>query len=229
MVDTLDDDDLWRVDLFAVLGITPETPKEEVRNAYKALAKQFHPDRFPVGSAEQDAAKERFSMINRAYEVLYNDTKKAQYLDTRRLLAEHLPPEQQVEAAVAATPTPAPTAEPVSAPRPDASGSKFSAQDYKKKQADDLYKEGLRLSQKNRHDDAINVYQKAIALDAHVAKYHSALGQAYTQKGWKGMAQAAFKQALVLDPRDATAKKLYEPEKPKKKGLMDSLKELFKN
>ena len=226
MVNTLDDDDLWRVDLFAVLGITPETPREEIRNAYKALAKQLHPDRFLAGSAEQEAAKELFSLINRAYEVLYNDTKKAQYLDTRRLLAEHLPPEQQGTAATESAPAPA--AEPAPAPRQEASGSKFSAQDYKKKQADDLYKEALRLNQKNLLDDAITAYQQAIALDAQVAKYHSGLGQAYAQKGWKGMAHAAFKQALVLDPRDATAKKLYEPEKPKKKGLMDSLKELFK-
>lgn len=229
-METLDDDDLWRVDLFEVLGITQETEKDEVRNAYKSLAKKFHPDRYPANSKEQEEAKERFSMINRAYEVLSNDMKRAQYLDTRRLLAEHLVNTQKAaEAAAAAKAAPSPAAATETPTvKIESNVAKTSAEEYKKKQAEDAYKEGQRLFARNQLDEAISAYQQAISSMPNVAKYHSALGQAYTNKGWKGMAQSALKQALVLDPKDPTAKRLFEPEKPAKKGLFDGLKGLFK-
>jgi len=228
-VDTLDDDDLWRIDLFEVLGVSQEADKDEIRAAYKKLAKQFHPDRFPAGSKEQEEAKERFSMINRANDVLFNDVKKAQYLDTRRLLAEHLVAAQNAAAAAAAETAPA-AAAPAAAPAAAKAEphSQISAEEYKKKQADEAYQEGQALMRKNLLDEAITAFQRAISTSPNIAKYHAALGQAYTNKGWKGMAQSALKQALVLDPKDPTARKLFEPEKPKKKGFMDSIKELFK-
>ncbi|MGE3728287.1 MAG: DnaJ domain-containing protein [Candidatus Sericytochromatia bacterium] len=230
-METLDDDDLWRVDLFEVLGIAQDTEKDDVRNAYKSLAKKFHPDRYPANSKEQEEAKERFSMINRAYEVLSNDMKRAQYLDTRRLLAEHLVNTQKAEeaaAAATAAKAAAATAAETPAVKIESNVAKTSAEEYKKKQAEDSYKEGQRLFSRNQLDEAITAYQQAIAAMPSVAKYHSALGQAYTSKGWKGMAQSALKQALVLDPKDGTAKRLFEPEKPSKKGLFDGLKGLFK-
>lgn len=223
-MDVLDDDDLWRIDLFEVLGISQDATKAEIRNAYKNLAKQFHPDRFPAGSAEQAQAKERFSLINRAYEVLSHETKKAQYLDTRRLLAEHL-----MTATQAPAPQPATEAANTQPQVKDtAQTPKISADEYKRKQAEDSYKEGQRYFSRNQLDEAITAYQRAISLMPDIAKYHSALGQAYNNRGWKGMAQAEFKQALVLDPKDPVAKRLFEPEKPKKKSIFDGLKQLFK-
>ena len=47
-----------------VLGVTPGTPPEELKKAYKKLALQFHPDRNP-GNTE---AEERFKQITAAYE-----------------------------------------------------------------------------------------------------------------------------------------------------------------
>lgn len=227
-METLDDDDLWRIDLFEILGITQETEKDDVRNAYKNLAKKFHPDRYPANSTEQEEAKERFSMINRAYEVLSNEMKRAQYLDTRRLLAEHLVTAQKAAEATAAQATATAAAAAAAAPKAESNVAKTSAEEYKKKQSEDQYKEGQRLFARNQLDEAITAYQQAIAASPNVAKYHSALGQAYMSKGWKGMAQSALKQALVLDPKDHTAKRLFEPEKAAKKGLFDGLKGLFK-
>ncbi len=226
-METLDDDDLWRIDLFEILGITQETEKDDVRNAYKNLAKKFHPDRYPANSTEQEEAKERFSMINRAYEVISNDMKRAQYLDTRRLLAEHLVTTQKAAEASAAQATAAAAAA-SPPPKAESNVAKTSAEEYKKKQSEDQFKEGQRLFARNQLDEAITAYQQAIAASPSVAKYHSALGQAYMSKGWKGMAQSALKQALVLDPKDHTAKRLFEPEKAVKKGLFDGLKGLFK-
>ncbi|MEZ0371024.1 MAG: DnaJ domain-containing protein [Candidatus Sericytochromatia bacterium] len=248
----IDDDNLWRVNLFDVLGIKEETSKDDMKNVYKQLAKKYHPDRFPAGSPAQAEAKEKFSGINRAYEVLSNDAKRHQYLDTRRLLADHLAvldlvttPEQaaqqahdaqQAQAAQQPQAAPPPAAAPAASPPAAQQGQghkKINAsgppkEDYKTKEAEDAFKEGNVQFGKNDLDGAITSYQRAITILPDQSKYHSNLGRAYMMKGWKGMAQSAFKQALVLNPNDALAKKHYEPEKAKKKGLLDGLLGRFK-
>lgn len=216
----VDDDNIWRIDLFAILGVTEDQSKEELRQVYKKLAKQYHPDKFPAGSQEQEDAKTRFSEISQAYEILSNEQKRQQYLDTRRLLAHHLEAEAQ-----AAAPAAADSAAPAAAATPAPSPAKKAppAQDYKLKEAEESFKEGLNLMRKNDVDAAISAFQRAISILPDTSKYHSNLGQAFLNKGWTGMAQASFKKALVLNPNDPVAKKNYEPEKPKKKGLFSGL------
>lgn len=231
MID-VDDDNLWRVNLFEILGVSEDTSKDELKNVYKSLAKKFHPDRFPAGSAEQNEAKEKFSDINKAYDILGNDAKRVNYLDTRRLLAEHLISVEGVNTPAAA-PADAPTAEAAKAPAaapaakapPKREGPK---EDAKLKQAEEAFKEGNVLFNKSDLDNAISSFQRAISMMPDIGKYHSSLGRAYLMKGWKGMAQSAFKQALVLNPNDPVAKKHYEPEKSKKKGLLGGIFGKFK-
>lgn len=216
----VDDDNIWRIDLFAILGATEDQNKEDLRQIYKKLAKQYHPDKFPAGSKEQEDAKTRFSEISQAYDILSNEQKRQQYLDTRRLLAHHLAAEAQAAAGDSAAPAAAPAAAPsAAAPLPKAA----PAQDYKLKEAEEAFKEGLNLMRKNDTDAAISSFQRAISIFPDTSKYHSNLGQAFLNKGWTGMAQASFKKALVLNPNDPVAKKNYEPEKPKKKGLFGGL------
>lgn len=229
----IDDDNLWRINLFDVLGIQEETDKDEMKSVYKQLAKKFHPDRFPAGSPAQNEAKEKFSGINRAYEILSHEGKRAQYLDTRRLLADHLAvldmvnPVDVPPAAKTAAPTPTAASSAPPPPKPAASHAGKGG-DYKLKEAEDAFKEGNTLFNKSELDGAISAFQSAIALMPDTAKYHSNLGRAFLMKGWKGSAQSAFKQALVLNPNDPVAKKHYEPEKAKKKGLLDGLLGRFK-
>jgi len=61
-------------DYYKILGISKTASKEEVKSAYKKLAKQFHPD------VNKDAdATEKFKEINEAASVLGDDTKRQQY------------------------------------------------------------------------------------------------------------------------------------------------------
>lgn len=56
---------------YALLGLEHTATDEEVRNAYRRLAKVHHPDRYQqVGQEAVDAATERFQDINAAYEHL---------------------------------------------------------------------------------------------------------------------------------------------------------------
>ncbi len=69
-------------DLFARLGIPRTAGRDEVKQAYLGLAKQFHPDRFlaPALSDLTTTVKELFAALNEAYEVLSDNRKRAEYL-----------------------------------------------------------------------------------------------------------------------------------------------------
>lgn len=60
--------------LYDVLGIPMDAPREEIRRAYRRKALEWHPDKNPSPDAE-----ERFREIGRAYEILYDDERRAHY------------------------------------------------------------------------------------------------------------------------------------------------------
>lgn len=54
-----------------VLGLKPGSPKDQIKTAYRKLAKEFHPDKLAgMSQGIQDLAKEKFQMIQQAYEYL---------------------------------------------------------------------------------------------------------------------------------------------------------------
>ena len=54
---------------YEVLGISPSATNEEVRDAYRALAKKYHPDNY-VDSPLADMAEEKMKEINAAYDEI---------------------------------------------------------------------------------------------------------------------------------------------------------------
>lgn len=54
-------------DSYALLGVAPDAGADELKAAYRAKARQWHPDRFPEGP-ERVQAEERMIRLNRAYE-----------------------------------------------------------------------------------------------------------------------------------------------------------------
>jgi len=58
-------------DPWTVLGVSQNADEEEIKKAYRALVKKYHPDRFATSpKATQDEAAERMREINEAYEFL---------------------------------------------------------------------------------------------------------------------------------------------------------------
>ncbi len=62
-------------DYYEVLGIAKGASKDDIKKAYRALAKKYHPDMNP-GNKEAEA---KFKEVNEAYDVLSDDDKKARY------------------------------------------------------------------------------------------------------------------------------------------------------
>jgi len=61
-------------DYYAILGISRNASKDEVKNAYRKLALRYHPDR-----NKSPAAGEKFEGISEAYAILSDDEKREQY------------------------------------------------------------------------------------------------------------------------------------------------------
>ncbi len=68
-------------DFYQVLGVPDSASQEDIKKAYRRLAKQYHPDANP----NNPSAAERFKEISEAHAVLSDAEKRKQYDQMRRL------------------------------------------------------------------------------------------------------------------------------------------------
>ncbi|PZO21804.1 MAG: molecular chaperone DnaJ [Leptolyngbya foveolarum] len=64
-------------DYYEILGIAKEADASEIKRAYRALARRYHPDLNPGDKA----AEEKFKLLGEAYDVLSDVEKRQQYED----------------------------------------------------------------------------------------------------------------------------------------------------
>jgi len=60
-----------QVDFYEILGVSKDASREEIKKAYRNLAKKAHPD--------QDGSEEEFKILSAAYETLYDPIKRESY------------------------------------------------------------------------------------------------------------------------------------------------------
>lgn len=61
-------------DPYKVLGIDPKASDEDVKKAYRELAKKYHPDNY-INNPLKDLADEKMKEINEAYDQIVNERK----------------------------------------------------------------------------------------------------------------------------------------------------------
>ena len=76
-------------DYYSIMGVARDASAEDIKRAYRKLARKYHPD-----VSKEKNAEERFKEIGEAYEVLRDPEKRAAYdaLGTRRAGEEFRPP-----------------------------------------------------------------------------------------------------------------------------------------
>ena len=74
---------------YGVLGVSPSATDEEIKKAYRALSRKYHPDA-NINNPNKMQAEEKFKEVQQAYEQIMRERQQGGYrrLSERKLWAE---------------------------------------------------------------------------------------------------------------------------------------------
>lgn len=173
-------------DHYEVLDAPRLATSDEIKNAYHALARRFHPDRFHQSDPQLRARVESaFARIAQAYETLSDQPRRADY-DARRTTK---PAAKGGQKSATADPNSAKQ----SAPRADANRAETS------------FQHGLDALKRNRPDEAIRFLAEAAMLAPREARYRAHYGHALIrQSNTRRIAETELQAALSLEPENTS-------------------------
>ena len=70
-------------DPYKVLGISPDATDIEVKNAYRALARKYHPDNYDASNPLAELATEKMKEVNEAYDKIMDERKNGKNQSTQ--------------------------------------------------------------------------------------------------------------------------------------------------
>jgi curved DNA-binding protein CbpA len=230
-------------DYYAMLGIERDAVATDIKRAYYALAKRFHPDRFRR-AFDDDETRARienaFAEIAHAYETLRDPRERANY-DSKHAARISKPApsvaasRQQGNARNDAEHQPRGYVDPSASPQYRAEESfqqgLATLQRGDAAAAVPYFGEAVRLAPQQAHYHALygralmsnaqmrrqaeSELQRAITLDPQNASFHVALAELYATVGLPRRAEGELERALALDPQHTAARQLLERMKGK--------------
>jgi curved DNA-binding protein CbpA len=175
-------------DHYDVLEVARLATTEEIKSAYHALARRFHPDRFHQCEPElRNRVESAFARIAHAYETLSDQSLRTAYNAKR-------------------SPKPAATGRPKSTtPAAGSNGAKQPPPGTNANRAETSFQHGLEALKRNRHDEAMRFLAEAAMLSPREARYRAHYGHALIrQSNTRRIAETELQAALALEPENAT-------------------------
>jgi len=175
-------------DHFEVLDIGRGASPVEVKHAYHALARRFHPDRFHQSdSALRARVESAFARVAQAYETLSDSSSRAAY--QAKLIAK-----------------------PNSGPGNSVSRSEISSHDAEpdlpasnSDRAAAAFEKGLKAQKQNQYDAAVSCFAEAAHLVPREARYRAQYGQALAErKQTRRLADTELRAAVSFEPQNAS-------------------------
>lgn len=174
---------------YETLGLQPGASLEEVKRAYRTLAKSWHPDRFTHDPALKQQAEEKLKAINHAYHFLRDN------LQTHAVSSQvaHSTPAQSASAAEA-SPSPQPSRE--SAKSQSSARPKITRRSATAAMA---YQQGVDAVKAGHYEEAIDYFGRAIRIDPKYVDAYRHRGFVYSVMGLELGAEADLRKAKALE------------------------------
>jgi tetratricopeptide (TPR) repeat protein len=185
---------------YILLGVRPGASPDEIKRAYYALVRKWHPDHVHDDQARRDAAEEKLKQINVAYDRLQAHAAQPARRGSSRPEAERRPewgkgPDgYQKNSSYRAYAR--------------AAGVEFKDQPEEERNADrafGLYEDGVDHFRAGRWKEAVSALVQSVCLYPNNSEAHLTLGMAYRVLKLPAKAVAAFKQAARFDPESEEA------------------------
>ncbi|HZI67747.1 MAG TPA: DnaJ domain-containing protein [Thermoanaerobaculia bacterium] len=190
-------------DYYTLLGVGREASESEIRERFRALARQAHPDLAPTG--EKAEAEARFQGLTEALNVLCNPDRRQAY-DRERLLASH---GGSVDAVVQDYIEQGNRAY-RSGAFAEAAGNFALAARKDPKDARAHHHLGLASARAGDLRSAVKALETAVALDPHNVVLLKDAGKIFRQAGLLSKAEKSFQDAVSWDPAQSDARRALE-------------------
>jgi curved DNA-binding protein CbpA len=200
------------VDYYSLLGVAREASESEIRERFRMLARESHPDRAPRGNKAEAEAK--FQELTEAVNVLCNPQRREAY-DRAQVMARpgdaSIDPILQDYLEIG-------TEAYRSGDYAQAAGNFALAAQRDPKDARALHYLGLASARAGDLRAAVKALEAAAALDPHNVTLLKDAGKVFRQAGLLSKAEKAFQDAVRWDPSQADARRALEEVRVERAG-----------